>query len=123
MAPSCLGELGGELGVAVRLLKCYDVRRFTFPLGIVSGWATCEAPLKAAQTSEAPLKELDHMGSSDLESSCEHPGSETRGSPAASPIRRQRRRRAEPARKTPAKPARGAIKAAASKDSEDETSK
>ncbi|KAH7939534.1 hypothetical protein HPB52_013541 [Rhipicephalus sanguineus] len=66
----------------------------------------------AALTGEAPLKELDHTDGSDPDSGRKRPDSETQGSPAAS------RRRAEPARKTPAKPACGAKKAAAFKGSE-----
>ncbi|KAH7939413.1 hypothetical protein HPB52_012231 [Rhipicephalus sanguineus] len=67
---------------------------------------------EAALTGEAPLKELDHTDSSDSHGGRKRPDSETRGSPAVS------RRRAEPARKTPAKPACGAKKAAAFKGSE-----
>ncbi|KAH7938973.1 hypothetical protein HPB52_003151 [Rhipicephalus sanguineus] len=72
----------------------------------------------AALTGEAPLKELDHTDSSDPHSGRKRLDSQTQGSPAVSRARQQRRRRAEPARKTPANPACGAKKAAAFKGSE-----
>ncbi|KAH7939198.1 hypothetical protein HPB52_008335 [Rhipicephalus sanguineus] len=72
----------------------------------------------AALTGEAPLKELDPTDSSDPDSGRKRLHSLTQGSPAVSRERQQRRRRAEPARKTPANPACGAKKAAAFKGSE-----
>lgn len=78
----------------------------------------------AAKEGEALLKELGHKDSSDPDSGRRRTRSQTRGTPAAPPARQQRQTRAEPARKTPTKPARGASKKAAaskrSKKDEDE---
>ncbi|KAH7938987.1 hypothetical protein HPB52_003331 [Rhipicephalus sanguineus] len=81
------------------------------------GWRV--SSLKAAAlTGEAPLKELDHTDSSDPDSGRKRPDSQTQGCADVSRARQQRRRRAEPVRKTPANPARGAKKEAAFKGSE-----
>ncbi|XP_037290206.2 uncharacterized protein LOC119185213 isoform X1 [Rhipicephalus microplus] len=74
----------------------------------------------AAKEGEALLKELGHKDSSDPDSGRRRTRSQTRGTPPAPPARQQRQTRAE--RKTPAKPARGAKKAAASKRSKKEES-